>query len=56
MAPRYEVVKEKDIWVLRLVKANGKVQLYRCATERQAHTLAVLLSLQDPLEGTSHSA
>ena len=43
MSPSYQVVKEGEVWVLRLLKENGKVQLYRCATEAQARALALLL-------------
>ena len=38
------VSKEADVWVLRLLKDNGKVQEYRCTTENQARQLALLLS------------
>jgi hypothetical protein len=38
------VTKEADVWILRLLKPNGKVQEYRCTTENQARNLALLLS------------
>lgn len=37
------VTKEEEIWVLRIRKANGKTQEYRCSTEGQAQQLAQLL-------------
>jgi hypothetical protein len=42
--PRPMVIKEDDVWILRLMKPNGKVQEYRCTTENQARNLALLLS------------
>jgi hypothetical protein len=41
---RSVVLKEEDIWVLRLHTASGKVQEYRCSTEGQARQLALVLS------------
>lgn len=38
-----QVLKEDDVWVVRLEKENGKIQEYRCATERQARQLAAVL-------------
>jgi hypothetical protein len=38
------VSKEADVWILRLEKANGKVQEYRCVSEGQAKQLAQMLS------------
>jgi hypothetical protein len=38
------VLKDADVWVLRLHTASGKVQEYRCSTEGQARQLAQLLS------------
>jgi hypothetical protein len=40
------VVKQEDVWVLRMPTANGKVQEYRCTTEGQAKQLATVLSPQ----------
>ncbi len=37
------VVKEEDVWVVRIEKENGKVQEYRCASELQAKQLAAVL-------------
>ncbi len=42
--PRPMVTKQDDVWILRLLKPNGKVQEYRCTTENQARSLALLLS------------
>lgn len=39
------VTQESGVWVLRLEKANGKVQEYRCPTEEHARHLAMLLEL-----------
>ncbi len=44
------VSKEADVWVLRVQKANGKVQEYRCTSENQAKQLALLLSAPTPME------
>jgi hypothetical protein len=37
------VTKEENVWVLRVQKANGKTQEYRCSTEGQARQLAMVL-------------
>ena len=41
------VTKEDDVWVIRVEKANGKMQEYRCASEGQARQLAAVLSRPD---------
>ena len=46
-----EVVREDDVWVLRIENSNGKVQEYRCATEGQAKQLAVVLSGKEKARG-----
>jgi hypothetical protein len=38
------VTKEENVWVLRIQKANGKTQEYRCSTEGQARQLAMVLA------------
>lgn len=38
------VTKEENVWVLRIQKANGKTQEYRCSTEGQARQLATVLA------------
>jgi hypothetical protein len=50
------VSKEADIWILRLEKANGKVQEYRCTTEGQARQLALVLAASAPLESVQPQA
>lgn len=47
---RSVVSKQADIWILRLEKANGKVQEYRCTSEGQVKQLALLLSAPSPQE------
>ncbi|WP_375767620.1 hypothetical protein NR798_38995 [Archangium gephyra] len=47
---RSVVSKEADVWILRLEKANGKVQEYRCTSEGQAKQLALMLSAPAPME------
>jgi hypothetical protein len=42
------VTKEENIWVLRIRKANGKTQEYRCSTEGQARQLAQVLARPEP--------
>ncbi|MFL5352117.1 hypothetical protein [Archangium sp.] len=50
------VSKEADVWILRLEKANGKVQEYRCTTEGQARQLAMVLAASAPLESVQLQA
>ncbi len=50
------VSKEADVWVLRLEKANGKVQEYRCTTEGQARQLALVLGAATPVESVQPQA
>jgi hypothetical protein len=38
------MTKEENVWVLRVQKANGKTQEYRCSTEGQARQLATVLA------------
>ncbi|AKJ07029.1 Hypothetical protein AA314_08655 [Archangium gephyra] len=38
------------MWILRLEKANGKVQEYRCTSEGQAKQLALMLSAPASME------
>jgi len=47
MSQRPTVTQENDVWVLRIEKNNGKMQEYRCATEKQARQLAMVLSKPD---------
>ena len=37
------VVKEDEVWVIRIQDAAGKTQEYRCASESQAKALALVL-------------
>ena len=32
-----------NVWTVRIEQANGKVQVYRCATEAQAKQMAMVL-------------
>jgi hypothetical protein len=50
------VSKEADVWILRLEKANGKVQEYRCTTENQARQLALVLAASTPMESVQPQA
>lgn len=50
------VSKEADVWILRLEKANGKVQEYRCTTEGQARQLALVLAASAPLDSAQPQA
>ena len=50
------VSKESDVWVLRLQKANGKVQEYRCTTESQARQLALVLTASAAVESAQPQA
>ncbi len=44
LSPRLEVTVENGVWVVRLERAGGKLQEYRCATEAQARQLAQALT------------
>ena len=49
--PNLVVIQDQDMWIIRL-ELNGKVQEYRCVSEVQARTLAVLLtSNPEPAKG-----
>lgn len=48
MGAKPVMTKEDDMWVIRVESATGKMQEYRCATEKQAKQL--LTALQ-PREG-----
>lgn len=43
---RPEVTHDKDagVWVLRIQGQDGKVQEFRCTTEKQARQLALVLT------------
>lgn len=41
---RPTVTNEAGVWVVRVVRAGGKIQEYRCATEAQARQLEIALS------------
>ena len=56
MNTRSVVSKESDVWVLRLQKANGKVQEYRCTSENQARQLALLLTASAATEPAAPQA
>ena len=40
------VTKEADVWVVRVERAGGKMQEYRCASEAQARQLKQSLERQ----------
>ena len=42
-----KVLREDEVWILRVEQPNGKVQEFRCATESQAKQLALLFSTAD---------
>ena len=37
-----------NVWVVRIEQPNGKVQVYRCATEAQAKQMAMVLEPTPP--------
>jgi hypothetical protein len=41
------ITEEDGIWVIRVENGNGKTQEFRCASERQARQLALVLSAPD---------
>jgi hypothetical protein len=43
---RPQVTKEQEVWVVRVERAGGKQQEYRCATEAQARQLVAALTPQ----------
>ena len=44
MAGKPTMVEENGVWVVRVEDDRGKVQEYRCATERQARQLTMALA------------
>lgn len=42
------VSQENGVWIVRLERAGGKLQEYRCASEAQARQLAHALINQSP--------
>lgn len=42
-----EIFQEDNVWVIRVVKPNGKMQEFRCASEVQARQLAAMLAPQE---------
>jgi hypothetical protein len=51
--PKLVVTQDQDMWIIRL-ELNGKVQEYRCVSEVQARTLAVLLTSPPETLKNSH--
>lgn len=51
--PTLVVTQDEDMWIIR-VENNGKVQEYRCVSEVQARTLAVLLTSPPGASKNSH--
>jgi hypothetical protein len=47
MSTKPVLTKEEDMWVIRVENANGKMQEYRCATEKQAKQLFTALQPKD---------
>ncbi len=45
-ASKPQISKEGEVWVLKLTQQDGKEQIYRCATERQARQMALVLTSQ----------
>ena len=43
MGTKPVMTKEDDMWVIRVESASGKMQEYRCATEKQAKQLFTAL-------------
>ena len=50
--PKPVMVEEDGVWVVRVENDRGKVQEYRCATERQAKQLALALAAKQPAAGS----
>ncbi|HEY8211731.1 MAG TPA: hypothetical protein VIG99_29815 [Myxococcaceae bacterium] len=44
MGTKPVMTKEDDMWVIRVESASGKMQEYRCASEKQARQLALVLT------------
>jgi hypothetical protein len=51
--PNLVVTKDQDMWVIR-IELKGKVQEYRCVSEVQARTLAMLLTSPPEPSKASH--
>jgi hypothetical protein len=45
---RPRVTQEEGVWVVRVERAGGKVQEYRCASEAQARQLEQALTPKPP--------
>lgn len=43
-SPKPVVTQEDDVWVIRIQGSNGSMQEYRCASEKQARQLAMVLT------------
>jgi len=39
-----KLVRDADVWLVRIEQPNGKVQEYRCSSESQAKQLAQVLT------------
>lgn len=52
MAGKPTLVEESGVWVVRVEDDRGKVQEYRCATERQARQLSMALAAKQPASST----
>lgn len=39
-----KLVRDEDVWLVRVEQPNGKVQEYRCTSESQAKQLALVLA------------
>ena len=51
--PTLVVTQDEGMWIIRLEK-QGKVQEYRCVSEVQARTLAILLTSPPETSKSSH--
>ncbi len=43
------IIRDLEVWLLRVTNANGRVHEFRCATEAQAVALAAVLTQQPVL-------
>lgn len=43
-----ELKQEADVWIVRVLKENGRLQEYRCASEAQARALLAVLGTTEP--------
>ncbi len=47
------LTQEEDVWVIRVEAENGKTQEFRCASQRQAQQLMLVLAPREPARSSA---